>query len=114
MPLFFVTAEYNRSIPASLKNAIDFLFSEWDGKPAAIVSYGYVDGGGSATNHLKDILGWVKLQVVEPTVKIPFTQELFENGAFKDIDSALAASKADFVAALSAINCVIGTAVASS
>lgn len=101
----FLTAEYNRSIPAPLKNAIDYLFEEWGAKPAAIVSYGYVDGGGSATKHLKDILGWVKTTVVEPTVTIKFTQELFdESGAFKDIDAVLADTEKSFIAALNAVN----------
>lgn len=40
----FVTAEYNYNIPAALKNAIDFLGSEWRYKPVAFVSYGV--GGG--------------------------------------------------------------------
>jgi NAD(P)H-dependent FMN reductase len=101
----FVTAEYNRSIPAVLKNAIDHLFHEWGGKPAAIVSYGYIDAGGSATKHLTDILSWVKLDVVEPKVGITLTQETFaEDGSFKDIDASLADAKAPFLAALEAIN----------
>ena len=36
----FVTPEYNRSIPAVLKNAIDFLYAEWNDKAAGFVSYG--------------------------------------------------------------------------
>ena len=43
--LVFLTAEYNRSIPGSLKDAIDYLYAEWNGKKASIVSYGYIDGG---------------------------------------------------------------------
>src|SRR5258708_6596582 len=31
----FVTAEYNRSIPASLKNALDQAYKEWNRKPMA-------------------------------------------------------------------------------
>lgn len=87
----FLTAEYNRSIPSSLKNALDYLVAEWKGKPAAIVSYGYIDGGGSATNHLKDILGWLKAPVVEPTVALQLSQDMFnEDGNFKNIDEAFA------------------------
>lgn len=36
----FVNGEYNHSIPASLKNALDYLYAEWTRKPAAFVSYG--------------------------------------------------------------------------
>ncbi|KAJ5671584.1 hypothetical protein N7507_000711 [Penicillium longicatenatum] len=42
----FVTPQYNWSIPASLKNALDYLFFEWKGKPAGIVSYGSRGGVG--------------------------------------------------------------------
>jgi NAD(P)H-dependent FMN reductase len=101
----FLTAEYNRSIPASLKNAIDHLFHEWSGKPAAIVSYGYVDAGGSVTKHLTDVLNWIKMQIVEPTVAIALEQGHFgEDGNFKDVDVALDHAKAPFLAALEAIN----------
>jgi NAD(P)H-dependent FMN reductase len=34
----FVTPEYNRSIPSALKNAIDFLYSEWNNKAADFVA----------------------------------------------------------------------------
>jgi NAD(P)H-dependent FMN reductase len=50
----FVTAEYNRSIPASLKNALDFSYPEWNRKPAAIVGYGSV-GAARAAEHLRTI-----------------------------------------------------------
>jgi NAD(P)H-dependent FMN reductase len=36
----FVTPQYNWGYPAALKNALDHLFKEWNGKPAVIVSYG--------------------------------------------------------------------------
>jgi len=38
----FVTAEYNRSVPAVLKNALDYAYPEWNRKPAACVGYGGV------------------------------------------------------------------------
>ena len=38
----FVTAEYNRSIPAVLKNALDYAYTEWNRKAAAYVGYGSV------------------------------------------------------------------------
>src|SRR5438093_7698437 len=36
----FVSPEYNHGIPGALKNAIDFLFAEWNHKAAGFVSYG--------------------------------------------------------------------------
>lgn len=36
----FVTGEYNHGVPASLKNAIDYLYHEWGKKPVTFVGYG--------------------------------------------------------------------------
>lgn len=55
----FVTPEYNHSVPAALKNAIDYLFAEWSHKPAGFVSYGLA-GGVRAVEHLKLVLCEVK------------------------------------------------------
>jgi NAD(P)H-dependent FMN reductase len=57
----FVTAEYNRSIPAALKNALDYAYNEWNKKPAAYVGYGSV-GAARAMEHLRLIN--VELQMV--------------------------------------------------
>src|SRR5215213_6321790 len=38
----FVSAEYNRGVPAVLKNALDYAYPEWNKKPAAFVGYGSV------------------------------------------------------------------------
>jgi NAD(P)H-dependent FMN reductase len=56
----FVTPEYNHSVPAALKNAIDYLYAEWNDKAAAFVSYG-VNGGTRAVEHLRAILAEVRV-----------------------------------------------------
>ncbi len=43
----FVTPEYNHGIPGALKNAIDFLYAEWNNKAAGFVSYGSALGARS-------------------------------------------------------------------
>lgn len=87
----FLTAEYNRSIPSSLKNALDYLVAEWKEKPAVIVSYGYIDGGQSATRHLRDIFDWLKIRTIEPTIALQLSQETVdENGQIKDSESSFA------------------------
>src|SRR5262245_62057234 len=48
----FVTPEYNHSTSAALKNAIDFLFREWNNKSAGFVAYGSA-GGARAVEHLR-------------------------------------------------------------
>jgi NAD(P)H-dependent FMN reductase len=57
----FVTPEYNHSIPASLKNALDYLAIEWRYKPAGLISYGANPGGARAVEHLRSVLAalWV-------------------------------------------------------
>lgn len=74
----FLTPEYNRSIPASLKNAIDFLAAEWNEKPATIMSYGWIDGGQSAARHLTEILQWLHVEVAEPQVHIKFESDMVD------------------------------------
>src|SRR5438034_8235424 len=56
----FVTAEYNRSMPAVLKNALDYAYPEWNRKAAAYVGYGGV-GAARAIEQLR--LNCVELQM---------------------------------------------------
>lgn len=65
----FVVPEYNHSVPAALKNAIDFLFTEWNDKAAGFVSYG-VDGGIRAVEHLRLTLAEVKVACVRTQVAL--------------------------------------------
>ncbi|MFC8074091.1 NADPH-dependent FMN reductase [Streptomyces sp. NPDC057307] len=50
-----VTPEYNRSFPASLKQAVDFAYDEWRTKPVAFVSYGHGSGGLYAVEALRPV-----------------------------------------------------------
>ncbi|KAL6229485.1 hypothetical protein BDW75DRAFT_245691 [Aspergillus navahoensis] len=58
--------QYHWSIPAALKNALDYLYYEWRGKPAAIVTYGG-RGGGKAEGHLRQILQGLRMDTVVTT-----------------------------------------------
>lgn len=69
----FVTSEYNRSIPASLKNALDQAYVEWNYKPAAILGYGAV-GGARAVEHLRSITVELYMVPVRSTVHISGTE----------------------------------------
>jgi NAD(P)H-dependent FMN reductase len=51
----FVTAEYNRSVPGALKNAIDHAYKPFIKKATAFVGYGSV-GGARAVEHLRNIM----------------------------------------------------------
>ncbi len=39
-----VTPEYNHGYPASLKNALDYLYHEWNGKPVTLIGYSWSGG----------------------------------------------------------------------
>jgi NAD(P)H-dependent FMN reductase len=65
----FVTPEYNHSMPASLKNAIDFLFPEWNDKAAGFVGYS-LTGGVRAVEHLRLTLAEVKVACVRSQVAL--------------------------------------------
>lgn len=56
----FIVQEYNHSITAVLKNALDSAKEAWNDKAAGIISYGAV-GGARATEHLRGILGELKV-----------------------------------------------------
>ena len=73
-----VTPQYNRSFPAPIKNAIDYLFAEWDAKPIALVGYGW-SGASDATADLPQVLGHVKADVVGSTGLV-FTQDVSPAG----------------------------------
>lgn len=66
----FVTPEYNWSIPAALKNAIDFVYQEWNHKAAGIVGYGSNVGGSRAVDHLRLVAGAVQLSTVYTQVNL--------------------------------------------
>lgn len=55
----FVVPEYNHSMPAAVKNAIDYLYEEWGHKPVGFVGYGLA-GGVRAVEHLRLVMSEVK------------------------------------------------------
>jgi chromate reductase len=83
--VLFVTPEYNRSVPAALKNAIDvgsrpYGKSAWDGKPGAVVSAspGAI-GGFGANHHLRQSLVFLNVPVLQqPEVYLGGVDKLFD------------------------------------
>jgi NAD(P)H-dependent FMN reductase len=71
----FVTPEYNHSTSGALKNAIDFLFAEWNDKSCGFVSYG-VQGGTRAVEHLRLVAGELKLADVRSQVALTLGTDL--------------------------------------
>ena len=65
----FVTPEYNHSTSGVLKNAIDYLYAEWNNKAAALVGYGGV-GGARAIEHLRLVLAELQVATVRQTLTL--------------------------------------------
>ncbi|MCJ1395133.1 hypothetical protein MMC18_008014 [Xylographa bjoerkii] len=84
----FLSAQRNWGIPAELKNAIDYLFHEWRGKPALIVSYGG-HGGVQCAEQLRTVLGAIGMRVVPTMVNMAFPSKEDLERAFKGEDLAL-------------------------
>jgi NAD(P)H-dependent FMN reductase len=74
----FVTPEYNHSPSGALKNAIDFVYGEWNNKAAGFVSYGGSAGGTRAVEHLRLIMGELQVADVRAQVALSLTAD-FEN-----------------------------------
>jgi NAD(P)H-dependent FMN reductase len=73
----FVTPEYNHGTSGALKNAIDFLFAEWNNKAAGFVGYGSV-GGVRAVEHLRLVMAEVQVATVRNQVALSLFTD-FEN-----------------------------------
>ena len=73
----FVTPEYNHATSASLKNAIDFLYHEWNNKSAGFVGYGGA-GGVRAVENLRLVMGEIKVADVRAQVALSMWTD-FEN-----------------------------------
>lgn len=71
----FVTPEYNHSTSGALKNAIDFLFAEWNDKAAGFVSYGASAGGARAVEHLRGVMAELKVADVRSQVSLTFAED---------------------------------------
>ncbi|RYY70852.1 MAG: NADPH-dependent oxidoreductase [Chitinophagaceae bacterium] len=85
--LLFLTPEYNRSVPAVLKNVIDvgsrpYGKNSWDGKPAALVSVSIGNiGGFGANHHLRQSLVFLNVPTMaQPEAYIADASGLF-NGS---------------------------------
>ena len=78
----FVTPEYNHSTSGALKNAIDFLYKEWNNKAAGFVSYGSA-GGVRAVEHLRLIMAELQIADVRAQVMLSLFTDFENYSAFK-------------------------------
>jgi NAD(P)H-dependent FMN reductase len=81
----FVMPEYNYGYSAPLKNALDFLWHEWNDKPAVLVGYGGVSGGTRAMQAIKPVLTSLHIAFAAE-VPIPFVQKRIAGGRLEPND----------------------------
>lgn len=72
-----VTPEYNHGTSGALKNAIDFIYAEWNNKAAGFVGYGSA-GGVRAVEHLRLVMAEVQVATVRAQVALSLFTD-FEN-----------------------------------
>jgi NAD(P)H-dependent FMN reductase len=112
----FVTPEYNHSTSGVLKNAIDYLYAEWNNKAAGFVSYGSL-GGARAIEHLRGISAELQLADVRQQLSFSLFTD-FENFSdfkpgpqFQEMATVLFDQLESWAAALKPIR--VATAVAA-
>jgi NAD(P)H-dependent FMN reductase len=80
-----VTPEYNHSTSGALKNALDYLYAEWNNKAVGFVSYGGA-GGARAVEHLRSICGALQMADVPQQVTLSLQTEFENFSTFKPAD----------------------------
>ena len=84
-----VTPEYNHSTSGVLKNAIDYLYAEWNNKAVGFVSYGAV-GGARAAEHLRLVAGELQMADVRQQVTLSLITDFENFSVFKPGDYSVA------------------------
>lgn len=78
----FVTPEYNHGTSGALKNALDYLYREWNNKAAGFVSYGSA-GGVRAVEQLRLILAELQVATVRSQVMLSLFTDFEHYTTFK-------------------------------
>ncbi|MFI7639083.1 NADPH-dependent FMN reductase [Nonomuraea sp. NPDC049400] len=87
-----VTPEYNRSFPASLKQAIDFAYDEWQAKPIGFVAYGSGSAGMYAVEQLRTVFCALHSVTMRDWVGLDLLgEDVDEHGRPRDTDDRLRA-----------------------
>jgi NAD(P)H-dependent FMN reductase len=81
--------QYNWGYPAVLKNALDYLYAEWAGKPVSIMPFGN-HGGFQAMLAMRLVTKGLRMIDMATNIQIDIKEKMFdEQGQFKDIDLTL-------------------------
>ena len=88
-----VTPEYNYGPPPPLINAFDYVYKEWNYKPAGFVSYGGVSGGLRAVQMEKQTLTTLKVVPIVEAVVIHMAAQTITDGRFNGNELQTQAAK---------------------
>lgn len=78
----FVTPEYNHGIPGVLKNALDFVYGEWNNKVAGFVAYGNT-GGARSVEQLRLVLAELQIATVRSAVALSIFTDFDKENNFE-------------------------------
>ena len=78
----FVTPEYNHGVPAALKNALDFLYKEWNNKAAGFVGYGNT-GGARSVEQFRLVMAELQIADVREQVALSLFTDFEHYKVFK-------------------------------
>jgi NAD(P)H-dependent FMN reductase len=78
----FVTPEYNHGTSGALKNALDFLYEEWNNKAAGFIGYGSA-GGARAVESLRLVMGELQIADVRNQVALSLYTDFEDMTVFK-------------------------------
>ena len=70
----FVFPQYNWGYPGVLKNALDYLYDEWHGKPASFLTYG-TRGGSKAATQFAEVLNGLHMRILDGHVEAIITDD---------------------------------------
>ena len=82
----FVVAEYNHGITSALKNALDYLYAEWNRKPASFIAFGNAEGA-RAVQQLKLVLNELEVAPLPTAVHLRDVAKKIEGGMFHAADA---------------------------
>lgn len=93
----FVSPEYNYGFAAPLKNAIDYLFFEWQYKPVGFVTYGGISGGIRALQMIKQVVTALNMMPLVEAVNVPnFTKLINKENQFEAAEEHVKTANALF------------------
>ena len=77
----FIVSEYNHGITAALKNALDYLYAEWNRKPASFIAFGNAEGA-RAVQQLKLVLNELEIAPLPTAVHLRGVAKKIVDGGF--------------------------------